>query len=60
MKLSNILKKHRLINELTVRTLAADIGISPATLVRLEKGHDCDAGTLVKIINWLCSDKGEA
>lgn len=40
-------------NELTVRELGAQIGISPASVTRLEHSHECDASTLVKIMNWL-------
>ena len=36
-----------------VRAAAAEIGISPTTLTRIEKGHVPDVGTLNKITAWL-------
>ncbi|KFL32289.1 hypothetical protein JP75_04865 [Devosia riboflavina] len=39
-----------------VRAAAAEIGISPTTLSRIEKGHIPDMGTLEKICAWLEED----
>ncbi len=50
-----ILKKWRLINEIGPRNMADEIGISPATLYRIEEGRALDAKTLLKILNWLCA-----
>lgn len=36
-----------------VRAAAKEIGISPSTLTRIEKGHVPDVGTLDKICKWL-------
>ncbi len=36
-----------------VRAAAAEIGISPTTLTRIEKGHVPDIGTLEKLSAWL-------
>jgi transcriptional regulator with XRE-family HTH domain len=36
-----------------VRAAAAEIGISPTTLTRIEKGNIPDAGTLNKVCEWL-------
>lgn len=36
-----------------VRAAAKEIGISPTTLTRIEKGNIPDVGTLQKICNWL-------
>lgn len=36
-----------------VRAAAKEIGISPTTLTRIEKGHVPDVGTLQKICDWL-------
>ncbi len=36
-----------------VRAAAAEIGISPTTLTRIEKGHVPDVGTLEKLSKWL-------
>lgn len=36
-----------------VRAAASEIGISPTTLTRIEKGNVPDVGTLEKICRWL-------
>lgn len=36
-----------------VRAAAREIGISPSTLSRIEKGHVPDVGTLEKVCKWL-------
>lgn len=36
-----------------VRAAAKEIGISPTTLTRIEKGHVPDVGTLNKLGEWL-------
>jgi transcriptional regulator with XRE-family HTH domain len=36
-----------------VRAAAAEIGISPTTLTRVEKGHVPDVATLDKLSSWL-------
>ena len=36
-----------------LRTAAKEMGISPATLSRIERGHVADANTLGKVFNWL-------
>ena len=42
-----------------VREVAAEIGVSPATLSRVERGHLPDLGTFTKICRWLEIDPGE-
>jgi len=53
----------RLIHEkrggIGVRATAADIGISPATLSRVERGHLPDLETFTKICKWLKINPGE-
>lgn len=36
-----------------IRAAAREIGVSPTTLSRIEKGHVPDVGTLNKICEWL-------
>ncbi len=36
-----------------VRAAAREIGISPTTFIRIEKGHVPDVGTLRKVCEWL-------
>jgi transcriptional regulator with XRE-family HTH domain len=56
MRIGIIIKKWRLVNEITIRDLAAEIGISAATLYRVETGRAPDGLTLIKIFDWLCHD----
>lgn len=37
----------------SMRKLAPQIGISPATLHRVCAGHGLDADTLLKVVNWM-------
>lgn len=53
MRLGIVLKKYRAMQEVTVRDLAQDVGVSAATMCRIENGMDCDSTTLMKIFNWL-------
>ncbi|MBY6049880.1 helix-turn-helix domain-containing protein [Vannielia litorea] len=46
--------KHRGVNG--VRAAAAEIGVSPATLSRVENGHVPDLATFAKICEWLGED----
>ena len=41
-----------------IRAAAAEIGISPATLSRIERGHVPDVKTLAKICDWLGVEPG--
>jgi transcriptional regulator with XRE-family HTH domain len=42
-----------------MRDTAAEIGISPATLSRIERGYMPDIGTFQKVCDWLNIDPGE-
>jgi len=42
-----------------VREVSKEIGISPATLSRVERGHLPDIETFAKVCNWLGIDPGE-
>ena len=57
MKLGVLLRKYRAMQELTVRDLAAQIGIPHATLSRVENGENLDAQNLMKIFNWLVAEQ---
>jgi DNA-binding Xre family transcriptional regulator len=56
MRIALLLKKWRLINEIQVKELAAELGISKATMYRLESGGGIDGETLMKIFNWLTQE----
>lgn len=52
--LAPLVLKHR--GNMGVRAAAKEIGISPTTLTRIEKGHVPDVGTLEKICRWIGED----
>jgi len=37
----------------SIRELAKEIGISAATVNRIERGYVMDAATLMKVLNWM-------
>jgi hypothetical protein len=58
MRLGEVIRKWRVMSELSIRDAAAIIGISATTMHRFESGDDVDGRTLVTILKWLMgSDK---
>jgi len=55
MRLSKALKLIRANEDLTLRDLAKEIDISPATLSRIERGFPCEMETFWRLITWLKS-----
>lgn len=55
--LGPLLLKHR--GNMGVRAAAKEIGISPTTLTRIEKGHVPDVGTLKKVCAWIGEETSE-
>jgi transcriptional regulator with XRE-family HTH domain len=53
VRLGQVLRRYRLMEETDLRTLAKQIGIGAATLMRLEQGRDPSGETLAKVLNWL-------
>ncbi len=53
MRVGIVLKKYRLMNEWSLRDMAKQIGISAATLMRVEMGHVPDGNTLKLILYFL-------
>ncbi len=51
--LGQVLKAYRQKNDIGTRELAATLGVSAATLNRIEHGFPMDAKTMIKFINWL-------
>ncbi len=51
--LGRCLRAHRLLSDKTIRALAKEIGLSTATAMRIEHGYAMDAGSLLKVLNWL-------
>lgn len=61
MRIGMLLKKWRLVNELSIRQVAEEVGIGAATLYKIETGKPIDATTQLKLFNWLFAEevKGE-
>jgi len=53
MKLGEIIKEWRYATRVGVREVAKRIGISAATLSRVERGENPDGETLAKVLLWL-------
>ena len=53
MKLGDILRRWRRSADLSTREAAAEIGLSVATLNRIERGMAFDGKTLAVILRWL-------
>lgn len=51
--LGAMLVLYRAAQSWTVRDLAPQVGISFATLSRIERGHAMDADTMLKVWRWL-------
>lgn len=52
-RLAEVLRRWRRGADLSIREAASQIGTSPATLGRIEKGELMDGKTLAKILRWL-------
>lgn len=53
MRLGEILRLWRRVSNITIRDLAAEIGVPYPTLSRIERGKEMDGTTLAKILAWL-------
>ena len=57
VRIGSVMRDWRWENKLDIRQGAALIGISPATLSRIENGKACDSRTFSKLLTWLfCED----
>lgn len=52
-KLGLALRSYRLLRDMDLRALGKEIGISAPTLMRIERGRNTDADTLLKILTWM-------
>lgn len=53
MRIATALKLMRATDNVGLREQAKEIGISPATLSRIERGEQADTRSVVKLILWL-------
>lgn len=57
MRLGTVIRKWRINSELPLRDASALIGISAATLMRIESGRVVDGRTMTKLMIWLFSEE---
>jgi len=55
--LGRLLRLHRNVNDVGLRELAREIGISHATLSRIERGYMMDVATWLKVQAWLLESR---
>ncbi len=53
MRVADLLTNWRFINKLTLRDAAIEMGLSPSSLARIERGKIPDGDTLIRLMNWL-------
>ena len=53
INIGDILHQFREINEMSLKELAKDIGVSVATLCRIERGDKMEAKTVLLLIDFL-------
>lgn len=59
MRLGDVLAKWRHMHMTNIRSASAEMGISAATLSRVERGEPMDGSTLAKILAWLMGEERE-
>jgi transcriptional regulator with XRE-family HTH domain len=57
VRLGALLHAWRQKNDLTLRSIADEIGVAASTLCRLENGKTIDAASFAKILLWLIRPK---
>ncbi len=53
MRIGEIIRQYRWATKTGVRVRAREIGVSPATLSRIERGEQMDGATLILILAWM-------
>lgn len=56
-RLGEMFRLYRTVRGRSLRELAPQIGISHATLMRIETGQSMDADTLMKLWAWMLADE---
>jgi len=60
MRLGEIIRKWRLLSDITVSAAAQRIGIAASTLVHIEQGKVPDGKTLLKLMAWLFGTEADS
>ena len=53
MRLGEALSSYRRLRDMTVTTLAGQIGVSPGVITRLERGDEIRSNQLSAVLTWL-------
>ena len=56
-RLGAMLRLYRASQGMSIREVATAIGTSPATLSRLERGHECDTPTWMRLWAWMSGEE---
>lgn len=56
MRLGQLIRRWRAMEEIGVRDAAMQIGVSHGTLSRIERGLPVDGLTFIKLMRWLFED----
>lgn len=56
MNIGKIVRKYRVVSEISGPMLAKQMEVTPSTLYRFEKGENILSKEYLKIMNWLTSD----
>lgn len=57
MRLAEIMRKWRIVSEISLRELAKETGINHSTMNRFERGLPLDSQNLVKILTFVLSEQ---
>lgn len=52
-RLGRMMKCYRMVDDLSLRDLAKQIGTSAATVLRIEQGYEVDQRTFLRVVNWM-------
>jgi transcriptional regulator with XRE-family HTH domain len=55
--LGRVLRRRRINEEIGIREAAKQMGVSSATLLRIEQGKAVNASTMIRVLNWLIGEK---
>lgn len=53
--IGELIKVHMILNKVSQASIMKQIGISKATLCRIERGQVCNQETTLKLIQWIFS-----
>ena len=53
MRLNELIATWRWAQKIPAHQVAKSIGVSTATLCRIERGENMDGATLAKVLNWM-------